>query len=76
MGSEEHVLEVIFDQERETKNTFRFEERAGENPPVVGTLYIQKWALHRLGDPAVLHVRVEAGESGQAVAKNSLVTDS
>ncbi len=43
------VVEVTFKMERETKNTVRFEEllKAGE-PPKIGTLYIQKWALNRL----------------------------
>ena len=58
------MLEVSFDKDRETKNTIRFEERAGEDPPVIGTLYLQKWALRRLGDPSVLVVRIEAGEAG------------
>jgi len=56
------MLELTFDKDRETKNTVRFEERAGEDPPVVGTLYLQKWALRRLGEPEVLQVRIEAGE--------------
>jgi hypothetical protein len=57
------VLEITFDKERETKNTVRFEERGGEDPQIVGTLYLQKWALRRLGDPTVLRVRIEAGDA-------------
>ena len=36
-------------KERETKNTIRFEELENEegNPPLIGTLYVQKWALKR-----------------------------
>jgi len=50
-------------KERETKNTIRFEEmeNAEGNPPLIGTLYVQKWALKRLGDPGRLTLTLEAG---------------
>ena len=37
-------MEIKFDREKETKNTVRFVEvmEAGK-PPVIGTLYVQKW---------------------------------
>ena len=43
------AIKVIqFSLESETKNTFRFEEQPEEGqPPVVGRLYVQKWALPR-----------------------------
>ena len=52
-------------KERETKNTIRFEELENEegNPPLIGTLYVQKWALKRLGNPEVLTLHLEAHES-------------
>ena len=52
-------------KERETKNTIRFEEMENEegNPPLVGTLYVQKWALKRLGDPERLTLRLEAADA-------------
>lgn len=35
-----------FTREKETKNTVRFEENVAEGqPPRVGTLYVQKWAV-------------------------------
>jgi len=35
---------ITFDREKETKNAVRFAERAEEGkPPIVGTLYAQKW---------------------------------
>ncbi len=55
------MLKVTFDRERETKNTVRYQEREAEEPPVIGTLYVQKFALKRLGDPAVLALTLEAG---------------
>ena len=52
-------------KERETKNTIRFEELENDegNPPLIGTLYVQKWALKRLGNPEVLTLHLEAPES-------------
>ena len=44
---ETKVLEFAI--ERETKNTVRYEEQTAGQPPAVGTLYVQKWAL---GSPA------------------------
>jgi hypothetical protein len=38
------MLKVTFDRERETKNTVRYQERE-EEPPVIGTLCVQKFAL-------------------------------
>ena len=39
---------MVFITERETKNTVRFQEEASGKPPVIGTLYVQRWAL---GEP-------------------------
>ena len=36
---------LTFELERETKNTYRFQEVAKGTPPVIGTLYVQKWAF-------------------------------
>ena len=49
-------ITIQLKRERETKNTIRFEETENEegNPPLIGTLYVQKWALKRLGDPETL----------------------
>jgi len=44
---EAKVIEFKF--EKETKNTVRYEEVTEGQPPAVGTLYVQKWAL---GTPA------------------------
>ena len=44
--------------ERETKNTVRFQEAESPDgdPPIIGTLYVQKWVLRRLGNPQRLKV--------------------
>lgn len=54
---EDKKLTIIFAIEKETKNTFRFVER--EDAPAVGTLYIQKHALKKLGNPQALRVTIE-----------------
>ena len=54
------MLELSFQRERETKNTVRYEEQVTDAPPVVGTLYLQKYALNRLGNPDRLRVTIEA----------------
>jgi hypothetical protein len=40
-------LKVTLNRAKETKNTVRYEEPEGGEPPVIGTLYIQKWAAVR-----------------------------
>ena len=42
-------LTATFVQEKETKNTVRFTEVEGEQPPIMDTAYVQKWALRKLG---------------------------
>ena len=53
---------LVFVTERETKNTVRFQEEASGKPPVIGTLYVQRWAL---GEPLPqrLTVTIEAARA-------------
>ena len=41
-------LELTFQVEKDTKNTRRYQEEASDGPSIVGTLYIQQWALRKL----------------------------
>jgi hypothetical protein len=34
----------------------------GDNPPIVGTIYIQKYALNRLGNPHKIKIAIEKTE--------------
>jgi hypothetical protein len=52
-------LQLTLRRARETKNTVRYEEPESDQPIVIGTLYLQKWALHRLGDPETITVTIE-----------------
>ena len=53
---------LVFVTERETKNTVRFQEEASGKPPVIATLYVQRWAL---GEPLPqrLTVTIEAASA-------------
>jgi hypothetical protein len=48
---------------KETKNTVRYEEPESDQPTVIGTLYLQKWALHRLEDPETITVTIQGAGS-------------
>jgi hypothetical protein len=45
-------------RERETKNTVRYEQPESDQPMVIGTLYLQTWAVHRLEDPETITVTI------------------
>ena len=45
---EDNKLETVFTVKKDTKNTRRYEEEATAGPPVIGTLYVQQWALREL----------------------------
>lgn len=54
------LIEAVFEFERDTKNTVRFQEVEGDEAPVIGTLYLQKHAYKKLGSPKRVKVRIEA----------------
>ena len=53
-------LKVTLNRAKETEHSVRYEEPEGSEPTVIGTLYIQKWAAHRLEDPETITVTIEA----------------
>ena len=55
-------LRMTLRRAKETKNTVRYEEPESDQPIVIGTLYLQKWALRRLGDPETVSVAIERAE--------------
>ena len=63
------MLELSFRRERETTNTVRYEEQVTDAPPMVGTLYLQKYALNRLGNPDSLRVTIEAEPAAGAAPR-------
>ena len=52
-------LKVSLRRAKETKNTARYEETEGDEPPAIGTLYVQKWACRRLEDPETITAMIE-----------------
>ena len=50
------MVEVVFEFERETKNTVRLTEVEGNDAPVIGALYLQKHAYKKLGSPKRIKV--------------------
>ena len=49
---------IAFELERETKNTYRFQEVVKGAPPLIGTLYLQKWAFETA--PRAITVTIKA----------------
>ena len=47
-----------FEIEKETKNTIRYEEITEGRPPVIRTIYIQKWALGK-NPPKKIKITIE-----------------
>ena len=41
-------LEATFTIEKDTKRTRRFAEEPADGPPIIGTIYVQQWALKKL----------------------------
>ena len=59
-------LKATFVQEKDTKNTVRYAEVEGEQPPIMGTAYVQKWALRKLGGgqtPARITITITVEEA-------------
>ncbi|MGO8684459.1 MAG: hypothetical protein ACLQUT_07775 [Thermoleophilia bacterium] len=51
-------LTVTLRQTKEMQNTVRHEEPQSDQPTVIGTLYLQKWAVNRLDDPETITVTI------------------
>jgi len=52
----------VFETQKETENTIRYKEQETEAPPLMGQVYVQKWALRKLNGgqvPAKIRVTVE-----------------
>ncbi|MGH9090790.1 MAG: hypothetical protein ACRDZR_05345 [Acidimicrobiales bacterium] len=62
IGEVVEPLKVTLKRAKETKNTVRYEEPPGGDPPIIGTLYIQKWATVRLEEPDTITVTIEASQ--------------
>jgi hypothetical protein len=54
----EEPVTLKFEVEKDTKNTRRYAEKTEGKPPLVGTIYVQKWAA----TPDRLVVTIAAAE--------------
>lgn len=61
-------VEVVLQREKETRNSYRYREAEDEEgmPPVLGQVYLAKYAARRLGNPARIRVAVRAEEVADA----------
>ena len=50
---------LTFELERDTKNTYRFQEVAKGEPPLIGTLYVQKWAFENKPQTIIVTIKTE-----------------
>lgn len=56
---------MVFEYENATKNTCKYAEKPEPGqPPRIGSLYIQKWALRTDTAPAQIDPSVETGHTG------------
>jgi hypothetical protein len=56
-------IELVFERERETKNTVRYQEIVADGAePSIGTLYVRKTAIASLGTAESLRVTIEESE--------------
>ena len=52
-------MEVVFEYEKQTKNTYRYMEKTElGKPPMIKTLYVQKWAFAG-NPPEKIKVKIE-----------------
>ena len=69
MATAPKTVEIELIRERETKKMVRFEEkvdpRAKDEEGVCKKFYMTKTALEGLGNPDILHMRIEAGDTGE-----------
>ncbi len=50
-----------FTPAKETKNTVKYDEIVDDKPPIIGSLYLQKYIVKQLGNPDELTVTVSVG---------------
>jgi guanosine-3',5'-bis(diphosphate) 3'-pyrophosphohydrolase len=56
------AVKVTLRRAGETKNKVRYEEPESDQPTVIGTLRVPKWAVHCLEDPETITVTIEGAD--------------
>ena len=62
-------VERVFEIEKETKNTVRYAEVAEGQPPVIGTIYVQKWAMKGIPKRVKVTLELEDEKAGEEAAE-------
>jgi len=61
MAGNREPFRMVFQFEKATKNTYKYEEKPEtDQPPKIGSLYVQKWALGET-PPKQITVTLDAG---------------
>jgi len=56
-------MKFVFQKEKETKNTVRYTEQPEQGkPPIIGTLYVQKWFA---GERETIEIEIAEVESAE-----------
>ena len=55
-------IAVTFQREKETMHIVRFQEVVGDGPgPMIGTVYIAKWAMDLIDNPEQIVLEIRRG---------------
>ena len=59
--------DIRFVKGKETKNTFKFDEKPESGqPPIMGNLYLPKWLLEQNGNPSEVTVTLNLASAAAA----------
>ena len=64
-------IERVFEVEKETKTTVRYAEVAEGQPPVIGTIYVQKWAMKGIPKRVKVTLEVEDEKTAEGAAEGA-----
>jgi len=57
-------MKIVFEKEKETKNTIKYAEKPNPGkPPVIGTLYVQKWFA---SDRETIEIEIPEAEENES----------
>ena len=67
MPADNESFRIVFRYEKTTKNTFKYSEVPEQGqPPRIGSLYVQKWALGSDNPPRQIAVTLEPSAENSA----------
>ena len=70
-ASKNDPVRLTFEFEKATKNTFKYAEKPDTGqPPRIGTLYVQKWALGVKTPPRTITLQIHVGADAAKEVKD------